>query len=93
MISTPTAAPALLRSSRSDPNLKPTLPTAMDAASNGDGPISIALGPMRQRTEVRSLEDDWTGVTSTADRRKLQNRLNQRAYRQCPLTHPYPTYR
>jgi hypothetical protein len=54
----------------------------MDAASNGNS--SIALGPMRQRTEVRSPDDDWTGVTSTVERRKLQNRLNQRAYRECP---------
>ncbi|KAH8896304.1 hypothetical protein GQ53DRAFT_640359 [Thozetella sp. PMI_491] len=26
-------------------------------------------------------EDDWTGVTNEADRRKIQNRLNVRAYR------------
>ena len=27
-------------------------------------------------------EDDWTGVTSAASRRKRQNRLNVRAYRE-----------
>lgn len=42
---------------------------------------SITLGLMPQQTEVRRPNDDWTGVTSTAERRKLQNRLNQRAYR------------
>ncbi|KAI8165712.1 hypothetical protein K4K54_008213 [Colletotrichum sp. SAR 10_86] len=29
--------------------------------------------------ELRDPSEDWTGVTSTAERRKLQNRLNQRA--------------
>ncbi|GAQ45548.1 bZIP transcription factor [Aspergillus tubingensis] len=32
--------------------------------------------------EVRSAEEDWTGLTDPALRRKLQNRLNQRIYRQ-----------
>ncbi|KAK1450352.1 hypothetical protein CMEL01_07688 [Colletotrichum melonis] len=31
--------------------------------------------------ELRDPSEDWTGVTSTAERRKLQNRLNQRARR------------
>ena len=31
--------------------------------------------------EVRSLEDEWYGVSDPAARRKLQNRLNQRARR------------
>ncbi|KPM46332.1 hypothetical protein AK830_g213 [Neonectria ditissima] len=39
----------------------------------------VVLRPMPQRSEVRDAADDWTGVTSTAQRRKLQNRLNQRA--------------
>lgn len=54
---------------------------AMTSASNYCDNDAIALGHMTERTEVRRSEDDWTGVTSTAERRKLQNRLNQRAYR------------
>ncbi|KAH6646717.1 hypothetical protein BKA67DRAFT_580381 [Truncatella angustata] len=40
----------------------------------------VTLVPMFQQIEVRNSDDDWTGVTSAAERRKLQNRLNQRAY-------------
>lgn len=39
----------------------------------------ITLGTMLQQLEVRAPTDDWTGVSDTAARRKLQNRLNQRA--------------
>ncbi|RDW67662.1 hypothetical protein BP6252_09058 [Coleophoma cylindrospora] len=42
---------------------------------------AVELTTMPQQTEVRGPEDDWTGVTSAAERRKLQNRLNQRLYR------------
>lgn len=35
---------------------------------------------MPQQAEVLVPEDDWTGKSSAAERRKLQNRLNQRAY-------------
>ncbi|KAJ8128030.1 hypothetical protein O1611_g5603 [Lasiodiplodia mahajangana] len=35
----------------------------------------------RLLVDVRDDDDDWTGVTSPAERRKRQNRLNQRAYR------------
>ncbi|KIW98149.1 uncharacterized protein Z519_01733 [Cladophialophora bantiana CBS 173.52] len=37
--------------------------------------------PFNQQVEVRHLEEDWTGVTDPALRRKLQNRLHQRAWR------------
>jgi hypothetical protein len=43
------------------------------------GPLAV-VAVMPQRLPVRSSRDDWTGVTSAAKRRKLQNRLNQRAY-------------
>jgi hypothetical protein len=32
--------------------------------------------------EARGVEDEWSGLTDPAARRKLQNRLNQRAYSQ-----------
>ncbi|KAH7153428.1 hypothetical protein EDB81DRAFT_455190 [Dactylonectria macrodidyma] len=34
-----------------------------------------------QLVEMRAPDDDWTGLTKAADRRRRQNRLNQRAYR------------
>ncbi|KAM5366405.1 hypothetical protein ACJZ2D_010515 [Fusarium nematophilum] len=40
----------------------------------------IKLSDMAQRREIRTADEDWTGTTSSARRRKLQNRLNQRAY-------------
>ncbi|KAJ5919973.1 hypothetical protein N7454_009808 [Penicillium verhagenii] len=41
----------------------------------------IQLARMPQQAGVRAPEDDWTGVTDQAERRKLQNRINQRTYR------------
>lgn len=32
-----------------------------------------------QRLDMHDRTEDWTGVTSSIERRKLQNRLNQRA--------------
>jgi len=50
-------------------------------AADGEGsPPTVELAQMRQQTEVRGPEDDWTGLTDAAARRKLQNRLNQRIY-------------
>jgi hypothetical protein len=40
---------------------------------------AIAVTQMGQRREIRHPEEDWTGITSAIERRKLQNRLNQRA--------------
>lgn len=44
---------------------------------------------MPQRREVRKPDDDWTGITSAAERRKLQNRLNQRLYRKSRARYVY----
>ncbi|KAH7384979.1 hypothetical protein BKA64DRAFT_697091 [Cadophora sp. MPI-SDFR-AT-0126] len=44
-------------------------------------PGKIELQRMTQRSEIKDQDEDWTGKTSTALRRKLQNRLNQRASR------------
>ncbi|KAL6914682.1 hypothetical protein FSST1_012442 [Fusarium sambucinum] len=42
-------------------------------------PQQIVVEPMAQQLLVQKAGDDWTGVTSTAERRKLQNRLNKRS--------------
>ncbi|KFA56277.1 hypothetical protein S40293_00156 [Stachybotrys chartarum IBT 40293] len=42
---------------------------------------AVELGWLPSQVHLRDLKEDWTGVTSTAERRKLQNRLNQRAHR------------
>jgi hypothetical protein len=50
-------------------------------AADGDASTpAIELAQMKQQTEMRCPEDDWTGLTDAAARRKLQNRLNQRIY-------------
>ncbi|OIW29060.1 hypothetical protein CONLIGDRAFT_633258 [Coniochaeta ligniaria NRRL 30616] len=43
--------------------------------------LRIAVQPMPHQSQVREAGEDWAGVTSTDQRRKLQNRLNQRARR------------
>lgn len=40
---------------------------------------TIELGWSSQRLVLRDSKEDWTGITNPAARRKLQNRLNQRA--------------
>lgn len=47
--------------------------------------VVVDLERMPQLVEMQNPEDDWTGMTGAADRRKRQNRLNQRAYRQYPI--------
>ncbi|KAH7380024.1 hypothetical protein BKA66DRAFT_131948 [Pyrenochaeta sp. MPI-SDFR-AT-0127] len=41
----------------------------------------VELGWSSERLDLRNEKEDWTGVTNPAERRKLQNRLNQRARR------------
>ncbi|EED12139.1 conserved hypothetical protein [Talaromyces stipitatus ATCC 10500] len=43
--------------------------------------MSIQLVAMSQLDEALGSQDDWTGLTDAASRRKRQNRLNVRAYR------------
>lgn len=40
---------------------------------------SIELSWFSQRLALRDSKEDWTGISNPAARRKLQNRLNQRA--------------
>jgi hypothetical protein len=42
----------------------------------------ILLDRMLQQPVLLGDDDDWTGSSSVARRRKLQNRINQRAHRE-----------
>ncbi|KAK0122065.1 hypothetical protein ONS95_010329 [Cadophora gregata] len=55
----------------------------MQQAKLAAGPpeFFLQLDRMDQQAEVRTKDDDWTGRTSAAERRKLQNRLHQRKFR------------
>lgn len=53
------------------------VPTPIKASTSG-----IELVQMGKRIEARGAEDNWTGLSNAAERRKLQNRLSQRRYRE-----------
>jgi hypothetical protein len=38
---------------------------------------------LKLHPDVHSLDDEWSGITDPVVRRKLQNRLNQRAASMC----------
>lgn len=40
----------------------------------------VIFEAMPQQPRLLGTEEDWTGITSSTERRKLQNRINQRAY-------------
>lgn len=44
-------------------------------------PILARRQQIPKLKEVVNADDDWTGLTNAAARRKRQNRLNVRAYR------------
>ncbi|ETN44221.1 uncharacterized protein HMPREF1541_10772 [Cyphellophora europaea CBS 101466] len=44
-------------------------------------PAKLPVLPMPQLADARDSDDDWTGITNAAARKKRQNRLNVRAYR------------
>lgn len=56
-------------------------PTSMAQIPDDNESVPIELAWSSQRPELRDAKEDWTGVTNPAERRKLQNRLNQRARR------------
>ncbi|KAL2019776.1 hypothetical protein VTK56DRAFT_9220 [Thermocarpiscus australiensis] len=50
----------------------------MDATVARGLPVLMTAYPL---PHARDPGDDWTGITNTAERKRRQNRLNQRAYR------------
>ncbi|KAJ5948008.1 putative S-adenosylmethionine-dependent methyltransferase CRG1 [Penicillium verhagenii] len=51
-----------------------------DVGTSNGGKATRKVGCIPDLAEVRSAEENWTGLTDPAIRRKLQNRLNQRIY-------------
>lgn len=44
-----------------------------------DSPPLISIGQMPHIAYVRRGREDWAGITDRKERKRLQNRLNQRA--------------
>ncbi|KAI9152238.1 hypothetical protein HJFPF1_09466 [Paramyrothecium foliicola] len=72
---------ALKAGSNPSPFCSPSSSRPIMSALPDQNDVQLELGWMPCLVDVRDLKEDWTGVTSTAERRRLQNRLNQRAYR------------
>jgi hypothetical protein len=46
----------------------------------------LRLANLKQLEEARTNDEDWTGKRDSAERRKLQNRLHQRAWRKFSIS-------
>lgn len=59
------------------------LSSASHATINRGRPIALRAPDSLSLGQALDKEDDWTGIKDAKSRRKIQNRLNVRAYRQC----------
>ena len=51
---------------------------AMTCSNIADVP-QVDLGLMAHEAHIRHIGEDWAGITNQKQRKRLQNRLNQRA--------------
>ena len=59
--------------------------------SNVDIPTLQIAAELRLHPNVHSINEEWSGITDPVLRRKLQNRLNQRAARTSSILHEKAT--